>query len=217
MISVFIADDHAIVRDGLLMLLEAQKDIQVAGTAPDGLQAVKAIENLKPDIVLMDISMPRLNGIEAVQRLTKTCRSTRVIMLSMHAGFEYISRAIKAGAHGFLLKDSAGQELIKAIRQVHSGVRYLSSKVSNEFMDYYAKDTLDDQGLPSLDQLSFRERETLQLVVEGKSSAEIADILFLSPKTIETYRSRIMEKLHIHDIPGLVKFAIKQGMITLET
>jgi DNA-binding NarL/FixJ family response regulator len=216
MIRVFIADDHAIIRDGLVMLLQAQKDIRVVGTASDGLGAVKSIETIKPDIVLMDISMPRLNGIEAVERLTKTCRNTRFIMLSMHANSEYVSRAVKAGAWGYLLKESAGQDVIKAVRQIHSGIRYFSPKVSNEFMECYINDKTDRQSHPSLDQLSFRERETLQLVVEGKSSVEIAELLFLSPKTIETYRSRIMEKLNIHDIPGLVKFAIKHGMITLD-
>ncbi|MBU4317777.1 MAG: response regulator transcription factor [Proteobacteria bacterium] len=216
MVSVFIADDHAIVRDGLRMLLEAQDDIEVVGMASDGLQAVKSIESLKPDVVLMDISMPKLNGIEAAQQIAKACRNTRIIFLSMHDGSEYISRAVKAGAQGYLLKESAGQEVIKAVRQVHSGIRYFSQRVSNDLIDFYAKDNPAKNNHPSLDQLSFRERETLQLVVEGKSSAEIAEILYLSPKTIETYRSRIMEKLNIHDIPGLVKFAIKKGMTTID-
>ena len=204
------------VRDGLMLLLEAQSDISVVGTASDGRQAVKMIEALKPDIVLMDISMPKLNGIEATARIVKTCRNTRIIILSMHANSEYIYRAVKAGAQAYLLKESAGQEVIKAIRHVHAGNRYFSQRVSGEIIEFYLNDRGPDQSRPSLDQLSLRERETLQLVVEGKSSAEIADILFLSPKTVETYRSRIMEKLKIHDIPGLVKFAIQNGVITID-
>ena len=215
-ITVFLADDHAIVRDGLIVLLEAQKDINVIGTAADGQQALKMIEAEPPDIVLMDISMPKLNGIDAAARIVKSCKNTRVIILSMHANSEYIYRALKAGAQGYLLKESAGQEVIKAIRHVHNGNRYFSERVSGEIIDDYLFERLEKQNYPSIDQLSARERETLQLVVEGKSSAEIADILFLSPKTVETYRSRIMEKLDIHDIPGLVKFAIQNGLTTIE-
>ena len=215
-ITVFLADDHAIVRDGLMVLLEAQNDIKVVGTAADGQQALKMIEANPPDIVLMDISMPKLNGIDTAARLAKSCKSTRIIILSMHANADYIFRAIKAGAHGYLLKESAGQEVIKAIRQVYSGNRYFSERVSGEIIDDYLFERLEKQAFPSIDQLSARERETLQLVVEGKSSAEIAEMLFLSPKTVETYRSRIMEKLNIHDIPGLVKFAIQNGLTTIE-
>lgn len=215
-ITVFLADDHAIVRDGLRVLLEAQKDIQVVGTASDGQQALKIIEADPPDIVLMDISMPRLNGIDAAARITKSCKDTRTIILSMHANSEYIYRALKAGAHGYLLKESAGQEVIKAVRHVHKGNRYFSERVSGEIIEDYLFERLDRPVFPSIDQLSARERETLQLVVEGKSSVEIAQMLFLSPKTVETYRSRIMEKLDIHDIPGLVKFAIQNGLTSIE-
>jgi DNA-binding NarL/FixJ family response regulator len=215
-ITVLLADDHAIVRDGIKMLLEAQKDIRVVGTAADGQQALKMVEADPPDIVLMDISMPKLNGIEATSRMVKSRKNIRVIILSMHANSEYIVRALKAGARGYLLKDSAGQEVIKAIRHVYSGNRYFSERVSGEIIDDYLYERLDKVQLPSIDQLSHRERETLQLVVEGKSSVEIAEILFLSPKTVETYRSRIMDKLNIHDIPGLVKFAIQNGLTTVE-
>ena len=214
-ISVFLADDHTIVRDGLMMLLNAQNDIRVVGTASDGFQALKIIEADPPDVVLMDISMPKLNGIDLTARLTKSCKGIRIIILSMHANSEYIYRALKAGAHGYLLKESAGQEVIKAIRHVHAGNRYFCERISSEIIDNYLYERMEKH-FPSIDQLSARERETLQLVVEGKSSAEIAEILFLSPKTVETYRSRIMEKLDIHDIPGLVKFAIQNGLTTIE-
>ncbi len=215
-ICVFIADDHAVVRDGIVLLLEAQNDIRVVGSAADGRQAIKLIQVKQPDIVLMDISMPKLNGIEATAQICETCRGTRVIILSMHADVEHIYRALKAGAYGYLLKESAGQEVIQAIRHVYAGNRYLSQRVSEKMVDDYVFHRRERQKQPSLDRLSTRELETLQLVVEGRSSTEIAKVLFLSRKTIDTYRSRIMYKLGIHDVPGLVKFAIQQGVTALD-
>jgi RNA polymerase sigma factor (sigma-70 family) len=215
-ITVYIADDHTIVRDGLNVLLSEQPDIEVVGDAADGRETVRQVVELEPDVVLMDINMPQLNGIEATRQITENCPTTRVVILSMYATQEHIFRALQAGARGYLLKESAGIEVVRAVREIMSGKRYLSEKISEEVINEYVRlrDQVDEDD--SLSRLSPREREVLQLVVEGKSSAEIAESLYLSPKTVETYRSRLMQKLEIHDIPGLVKFAIQQGLTTLD-
>jgi DNA-binding NarL/FixJ family response regulator len=214
-ITVFLSDDHAIVRDGLRLLLEMQEDLSVVGEAAEGREAVRRVEKLRPDVVLMDISMPELNGIEATQRIRESCPSTRVIILSMYASAESIYRALKAGANGYLLKESAGKEVIAAVRTVHKGNRYLSRRIDEMVVENYLSQHLEPSAPSPLEKLSSREREILQMVVEGKSSLEISRVLFLSPKTVETYRSRLMEKLGIHDIPNLVKFAITQGLTSL--
>lgn len=215
-ISVFLADDHAVVRDGLKTLLEIEVSVTVVGTASNGREAARRIIKLKPDVVIMDISMPELNGIDATRQILEACPKTRVIILSMHATREHIQRALQAGAKGYLLKESAGAEVVKAVRCVYTGKRYLGEPVSEILIDDYLNGCHADQYVDPLDQLSGREREILQLVVEGHVSAKIADILCLSPKTVETYRSRIMSKLNIKDIPGLVKFAIRNGLISLD-
>jgi DNA-binding NarL/FixJ family response regulator len=216
MIKVFLADDHAVVRDGLRYILEAQADITVAGEAGDGLQAVEQVRKLKPDVVVMDIAMPQLNGIEATRRILEDLPRTRVVILSVYSSAEHIYRALKAGARGYLLKESAGAEVVKAVRTVHAGRRYLCDKIAATMIDTYVQQREAVEAKSPLERLSSRERQVLQLVVEGKSSKEIADILHLSPKSVETYRSRLMQKLGVHDIPGLVKFAIQHGLTTLE-
>lgn len=215
-ISVYIADDHAVVRDGLKILLNEQPDIEVVGDAADGREAVRQVAELTPDVVLMDINMPELNGIEATHQIMEGSPSTNVVILSMFATQEHIFRALQAGARGYLLKESAGVEVVQAVREVMSGRRYLSPKISEDVIDDYLRLRSRATEEDPLSLLSPREREVLQLVVEGKSSAEIAEALYLSPKTIETYRSRLMQKLEIHDIPNLVKFAIQHGLTTLE-
>lgn len=214
-ISVILADDHTVVRDGLRHLLDAQPDIKVIGDAANGREAVHQVVNLHPDIVVMDIAMPELNGIEATRMIVDRCPDTRVIILSMHSTTEHLRRAFKAGADGYLLKESAGNEVVDAVRAVHANHRYLSQKLSDKLINDYGRLALEVEG--PLNQLSPREIEVLQLIVEGKSNNEIAETLCLSPKTIETYRSRLMSKLDIHDLPGLVKFAILHGLITLDT
>lgn len=214
-ISVILADDHTVVRDGLRHLLDAQPDIKVIGDAANGREAVHQVENLQPNIVVMDIAMPELNGIEATRMIVDRCPDTRVIILSMHSTTEHLRRAFKAGADGYLLKESAGNEVVVAVRAVHANHRYLSQKLSDKLINDYGRLALEVEG--PLNQLSPREIEVLQLIVEGKSNNEIADTLCLSPKTIETYRSRLMSKLDIHDLPGLVRFAILHGLITLDT
>ena len=212
-ISVFLADDHAVVRDGLRYFLESHADISVVGVASTGREAVREVGRLHPDVVIMDISMPELNGIDAAGEITRTCKGTQVIILSMHSTAEHVFRALQAGARGFLLKASAGRELVEAVRSVHGGNRYFSAKISDTIVaDYLAT----RQAESPLESLSQREREILQLVVEGKSSSEIAGSLSLSPKTVESYRSRLMQKLGVGDIPALVKFAIQHGLTRLD-
>ena len=215
-ITVFIADDHALIRDGLRALLEAQKDIMVIGEAANGREAVRAVAHLHPQIVLMDIAMPELNGIEAAQQIRKDCPAVKIIILSMYYSSEHISRALDNGINGYIVKESAGAEVIDAIRAVHGGNVYLSKKVSDKILVSRLEQKTGKDEKDMLSTLSPREREVLQLVVEGKTNAEIADILFLSPKTIDTYRSRLMQKLNIKDLFSLIKFACKHGLATLE-
>jgi DNA-binding NarL/FixJ family response regulator len=213
MIRVILADDHAVVRDGLRVLLEAQSDLEVVGTAANGRQAVRLVHELRPDVVVMDIAMPEMNGIEATQQIHDALPATQVLVLSMHSTTEHIFRALQAGARGYLLKDSAGTEVVDAVRVVHAGRRYLSQKIASAVVDDYISER---HRASPLDSLSPRERQILQLVAEGKSSAEAAATLFLSPKTVDTYRSRMMQKLDIGDLPSLVKFAIQHGVTQLD-
>lgn len=214
-IRVFMADDHTVIRDGLRLLLEARGGIKVVGEAADGRAAVKQVEELEPEVVVMDISMPELNGIEATRQIRRACPSTQVVILSMHATSEHIFRALRAGAAGYVLKESAGQEVVDAVLAAHAGHRFLSPQATEALVDDYLRQA-DPAGTSPIERLSPREAEILQLVVEGRSSAEIAAALFLSPKTVETYRSRLMQKLSISDLPSLVKFAIQHGLTPLE-
>jgi DNA-binding NarL/FixJ family response regulator len=215
-ITVFLADDHAVVRDGLRALLDAEGDIAVVGTAANGRDAVRRVAELHPDVVVLDIVMPDLGGIEAARQIREASPSTQMVILSMHASEEYVVRALQAGARGYLLKESAGEEVIDAVRAVYAGRRYLSEGIADRLIDGYL-DLHDESGAGgTLATLSPRELEVLQLVVEGKTSPEIARILTLSPKTVETYRSRLMLKLGIGDVPSLVKFAIKHGLTSAE-
>jgi DNA-binding NarL/FixJ family response regulator len=214
-ISVFLADDHAVVRDGLRLLIETQRDMTVISEASNGREAARLAARMNPDVIIMDLAMPELNGVEATRQIREVCPSTKVIILSMHSSTEHIFQALKAGAHGYLLKESAGMEVINAIRAVISGKRYLSEKIGEQMIDEYIHNReIAETGSP-LSKLSSREREILQLVAEGKSSADIAQTLFISPKTVETYRSRLMQKLGINDLPGLIKFAIHHGITSL--
>jgi DNA-binding NarL/FixJ family response regulator len=212
MITVILADDHPVVRDGLCFLLNAQSDIKVVGTADNGHEAVQLTTKLNPNVVVMDIAMPLLNGIEATQQITSTCPHTRVMILSIHFTSIHIQRALQAGAMGYLLKESAGEEVVEAIRTVHEGRRYLSRKIAETVVEDYVR----QGGGDVLEGLSPRERQVLQLIAEGKTSAEAAAILYLSVKTVETYRSRFMQKLGLKDMTALVKFAIQHGIISLE-
>lgn len=211
-IKLMIADDHTVVRDGLKMLLESKGDINVIAEAEDGLQAVQKARELKPDVILMDISMKNMNGIEATARIIQENPKIKIVILSIQSSSEDIYRALQAGAVGYLLKESAGAEVLEAVRAVFNGRRYLSRKVDDIVIDSYIFDREKNSSGSPLDSLSSREREVLQLVAEGKSSNEISKLLFLSVKTVETYRSRLMQKLGIKDIAELIRFAIKHGL-----
>ena len=206
-IRVLLADDHAMMREGLRALLSASPGFSVVGEARSGREAVQRAEELKPDVLVMDISMPGLNGIEAARMIVERCPATRIIMLSMHSTAEHVFRAFNAGASGYVLKESAGAEVITAIHTVQAGGRYQSPAFGEAVRLNFAS-----RGRSPLDSLSTRERQVLQLVVEGKSSAAIARIVSLSPKTVETYRSRLMKKLGVKDVPALVKFALQHGL-----
>lgn len=212
-IRVLLVDDHAIVRDGLRFLLEAHDDFEVVGGAANGRDAVRAARDLQPDVVIMDLAMPELNGTEATHQIHDACPGTQVLVLSMHSTAEHIYRAFQAGAQGYLLKESAGPELLAAVRTVHAGRRYLSQKIAETVVDDYIRER---HAASPLESLSGRERQILQQIAEGKSSAETARALCLSPKTVETYRSRMMKKLGIVDFPALVRFAIQHGLTPLE-
>ena len=212
-IKVFLGEDHAVMREGLRLILETHSDMKVVGEGKTGPEVVEQVVSLVPDVVVMDIVMPEFDGIEATRRITLVRPSTKILVLSIRSEREYVSQAIKAGALGYLLKESAGQEVVDAIRAVHAGHRYLSKSIAQTVIEDYVKPRQSSS--PCLGDLSYRERQILKQVVEGHTSAEIAETLLLSQKTIETYRSRLMQKLNIRDIPGLVKFAIKEGLTTV--
>jgi DNA-binding NarL/FixJ family response regulator len=211
-IRILIADDHGVVAEGLKHLIEAQSDLEVVAIVPDGREAVRVAKEMQPDVVLMDLSMPELNGADATRAILERDPKCRVIVLSMYAEREYVRRALKAGAAGYVVKRSAAKEVVDAIRAVNAGQRYLSPRVADVVIDDYAGDGKGDL----LEKLSAREREVLQLLAEGRTGAEIAARLSLSQKTVETYRARLVEKLGIRDVAGLVKFAIQRGLVSLD-
>jgi len=210
-VSVMLADDHAVVRDGLRALLEGGNDLQVVAVAGNGREAVSEALRLRPDIVIMDIAMPELDGVEATRRIVERCPETRVLILSMYLSAEHIYRALQAGAQGYVLKESAGEEVVDAIRALRAGKRYLSHRITETVIDDYLR---EGTNVSPLDSLSLRERDVLQLVVEGRTNAAIAQTLSLSPKTVETYRARIMKKLKVKDTVELVKFSMRHGLIS---
>lgn len=218
-IRVLIVDDHQIVRDGLRSLLLRHEDMEVVGETDNGRSALDLVRELRPDAVVIDIAMPELNGIEAARQITERHPGTRVIALSMHSDRRYVSEMLAAGASGYLLKDSAFEELTKAIRTALAGGVYLSPGVAGVVVEDYVgrlsgQSPLDETGARAL---SPREREVLQLIAEGKSTKEIASRLHLSVKTVETYRRQLMEKLGIYNLAGLVKFAIREGFADLDS
>lgn len=213
-ISVFLADDHAIVRDGLRALLAAQADMTVVGDAANGRDAVRQVLQLRPAVAIVDIAMPEMNGLEAVRQIRQSCPATQAVILSMHATSEHIYEALQAGALGYVLKESAGSEVVAAVRAAHAGRRFLSPRIADSVVQTLLRDG-PATGEGPLARLSPREREILQSVVEGKSSADIAEALLLSPKTVDTYRSRLMEKLGVSNVAGLVRFAVQHGLTPL--
>lgn len=215
-IRVIVADDHAVIREGLRVLLGSQKDIQVLGLASNGREAVQLVDEHKPDVVVMDISMPELNGVEAIRRMRPRHPHMQVVVLSIHETKRYVFQALQAGAKGYLLKETAWQEVVEAVRAVQRGERYLSRRIADLLMDEIFENLETAASADPLETLSPREREILQLVAEGRTSQEIGESLSISPKTVDSYRSRLMQKIGVSDLAGLIKFAIQHGVIPLE-
>ncbi|HKO54501.1 MAG TPA: response regulator transcription factor [Thermoanaerobaculia bacterium] len=213
-IRVLLADDHTLVRAGIRGLLAALPDVEVVGETGDGQEALRLAETLRPDVMLLDIGMPGLNGLEVAARLAKLDPAIRVVMLSMHATEEYVLQALRAGAAAYLLKGSAVAELEVAIRAVARGEMYLSPAVSKRVVDEYVSRT--GGATDPLAALTPRQREILQLVAEGHTSKEIAQRLGLSHRTVEVHRNQLMKRLGVHDLPGLVRFAVRVGLVERE-
>jgi DNA-binding NarL/FixJ family response regulator len=216
-IRTLLAEDHTLVRTGIRALLEGSGEVEVVGEASDGRQAVELFQKLKPQLALLDVAMPELNGIEAARQIRAADPDARVIMLSMYEDQQYVFESLKAGANGYVLKGSAFQELLTAIGTVMKGdgKSYISPALSDTLMTDYVRRAQGDQKDTELSRLSGREREVLQLIAEGKSSAEVADVLHISVRTVDTHRHNIMSKLEIHSIAGLTKFAIRHGLCIL--
>jgi DNA-binding NarL/FixJ family response regulator len=214
-VRVLLADDHTLVRAGLRKLLESVPDVEVVGEAQDGLELLELAASLQPDLVVLDIAMPGLNGLETASRLTRSAPAIRVMMLSMHQSEEYVRQALRCGAAGYLLKDAAPMELEIAVAAVMRGETYLSPVVSKGVVSDYVKRLREDD-TPGV-QLTPRQREVLQLIAEGHSTKEIARRLDLSVKTVETHRSQLMKQLDIHEIAGLVRYAMRAGLISPDT
>lgn len=212
---IVIADDHRIVRQGLRSLVEKENDLEVVGMAANGRQALQMTRRLKPDVVIMDISMPDLNGIDATSQIVNEVPGVKVIALSMHSEKQLIDGMLRAGAAGYLLKESAFEELIKAIRIVCGGKKYLSPDVTDIVLRDYLNPSIDND-YPLTPSLTLREREVLQLIVEGCATKEVANRLSISIKTVESHRSRIMNKLGLHTVAELTKYAVRRGITSLE-
>jgi two-component system, NarL family, response regulator NreC len=213
-IRVLLADDHTLMRRGLRLIVEQQPDIVVVGEAEDGRQAAALSASVKPDVAVLDIGMPNLNGIEAARQITEGESGAAVVILSMHADETYILRALKAGARGYLLKDSAESDLVRAIRSVAEGKSFFSPAVSKVLLEDYVKKLRRTGSEDSYDLLTPREREILQLVAEGKSNKEVANLFHLSVYTVETHRANIMEKLKLKSVPELILYAVRKGIIS---
>jgi two-component system response regulator NreC len=216
-IRILLADDHELVRSGLLKLLETYKDLVVVGEAGDGLEAIEKTKTLNPDVLVIDLSMPKLSGIEATKIIRKECPKVAVLVLTMHQNEEYVYQIFKSGAGGYILKDAGKDDLASAIRTVARGEKYFSSRVSEIMVSgFLRKTSVHDETTPSGAQglnvsLTKREKEVLSLIADGLNNQEISEKLFISPRTVDTHRTNIMQKLDIHDAPNLVKFAIEHG------
>jgi DNA-binding NarL/FixJ family response regulator len=214
-IRVLLADDHTLVRAGIRALLEKLPDVEVLAEASDGREVLSLLKKLEPTVILMDVAMPGLNGLEATTRIVKEFPKVRVIILSMHQNQEYVWKALKAGAAGYLLKKAATAELATALQRVALGEIYLSREISTRLPRNFGLDGIADRKSP-LEQLTGRQREILQLIAEGQNTKRIAELLKVSPKTVEYHRMKLMAGLNVHDVPGLVRFALRVGMISQE-
>lgn len=215
-IKVMVVDDHAIVRAGVRLLLESQEDLEVVGEAMDGRQAVEMVRDLKPDVVLMDVAMPGMNGLEATQRIKESFPKVQVLALTMHEDERYFFQILQLGASGYVVKGASPADLLAAVRAVAQGQAYLHPFVAKQLLDDYLKRVEAGEEKDSYDGLSEREREVLRLIAEGKTSRAIADELVLSVNTVERHRSNIMGKLSLHSRVELIKYAIRKGLIAVD-
>ncbi len=212
-IRVLLVDDHIVLRDGLKSLLTQESDIEVIGDVGDGREAISAVESLRPDVILTDISMPGLNGIESVRMLRHEHPTLKIIILSMHSGQEYVLQSLQAGANGYVVKQADASEVLAAIRSVMAGGAYLSPTISKHLIDDYLSQTPEEISAPKL---TTREREVAQLIAEGQSTREISETLTISVKTVETHRMNIMKKLNAKSATDIIKYALKKGWISLD-
>ena len=212
-VRILLADDHTVVRQGLRKLLEERADWEVIAEAGDGREAVRLAEQQKPDVAILDVAMPLLNGIEATRQITKRVPSTRVLVLSMHADEAYVTQILQAGATGYLLKDSADVDLLKAVGEAAQGRSFFSPAIARVMLDDYVRQLADKGVTDRYESLSEREREIFQLIAEAKTNKEIAALLNVSPSTVETHRAHIMEKLDLHSAAEIVLYAVRRGVI----
>ena len=212
---VLLAEDHTMVRSGVRALLEGAR-LAVVGEAADGREAIRLAASLRPDLIVLDVAMPLMNGIEAAREIRASDGKVGIIVLSMHGDRAYVTEALRAGASGYVLKSAAFSELLKAVDEVLAGRLYLAPSVSKTALDDYVRRVRDEVAPREIERLSARERQVLQLIAESKTSAEIGEVLHISPHTVDTHRRKLMEKLEVHNVVDLVKFAIRHGLTTLE-
>jgi len=215
-VRIVIAEDHTILREGLRSLLSSEPNFEIVGEAEDGREAIKCVEKFRPDLILTDLSMPRMNGMEAIEEIKRQSPKTKVLVLTVHKAEEYILATFRAGANGYLLKDSTHAELVMAVKKVLSGKQYISPEISEKVIEGYleGKKTLKSQ--TSWETLTQREREILKLIAEGYKNKEIAEDLCISVKTVEKHRANLMEKLDLHNASALTAFAMEKGLVTRE-
>lgn len=210
---IVIAEDHRILREGLQALLSSHPEFEIVGQAEDGLEAIRCVESLSPDLILMDLSMPRMNGLEAIEDIKKRCPNTRIVVLTVHKTEEYILATLKAGADGYILKDANHTELALAIKNVLGGMRYLSPGISEKVIEGYLEGKKSRQPASAYEMLTQREREILKLIAEGYKNKEVADYLCISLKTVEKHRANLIKKLDLHNAAALTVFAMEKGLI----
>jgi len=210
---IVIAEDHRILREGLQALLSSHPEFEIVGQAEDGLEAIRCVESLSPDLILMDLSMPRMNGLEAIQDIKKRCPNTRIVVLTVHKTEEYILATLKAGADGYILKDANHTELALAIKNVLGGKRYLSPGISEKVIEGYLEGKKSRQPASAYEMLTQREREILKLIAEGYKNKEVANYLCISLKTVEKHRANLIKKLDLHNAAALTVFAMEKGLI----
>lgn len=216
MIKIILADDHQVVRKGFKALLSVEPDLTIVGEAGDGFETIKLAEQLQPDVLVLDLMMAGINGLEVTRQLSKKNSKIGIVILSMHSNEAYVLEALRSGAKAYILKESPPEELVRAIREVHAGRRYLSAPLTERAIEAYTRKT-EVQTIDSYDQLTTREREILQLAAQGRTSGDIAARLFISPRTAETHRTNLMRKLELHNHAQLIQFAIQRGLVPGQT